>query len=82
MCMMNVLLVQAGNEGKMSSQSQDCHLKRCGFFVCVCPCSQKKPQRVSLMFEDETEDDERDSLFGFMPANNNTVPSAKVSMLG
>ncbi|XP_031434739.1 WASH complex subunit 2 isoform X3 [Clupea harengus] len=48
-------------------------------FAATKESSQKKPQRVSLMFEDETEDDERDSLFGFMPANNNTVPSAKVA---
>lgn len=47
----------------------------------LCLSSQKKPQRVSLLFEDETEDDEKDSLFGFKPANNNTVASAKVSRL-
>ncbi|XP_076142304.1 WASH complex subunit 2A isoform X3 [Alosa pseudoharengus] len=48
-------------------------------FAATKESSQKKPQRVSLLFEDETEDDEKDSLFGFKPANNNTVTSPKVA---
>uniref|UniRef100_A0A4W5R486 FAM21/CAPZIP domain-containing protein n=1 Tax=Hucho hucho TaxID=62062 RepID=A0A4W5R486_9TELE len=42
-------------------------------FAATKELSQKKPQRVSLLFEDETEDGEdKGSLFGFKPAINNS----------
>lgn len=53
-----------------------CHL--------VLSYSQKKPQRVALLFEDEGDDDEdKGSLFGIKPAvNTNTAAAAsKVSVL-
>ena len=48
--------------------------------------SQKKPQRVALLFEDEgdgDDDEDKGSLFGIKPAvNTNTAASAaKVSIL-
>ncbi|KAL2083608.1 hypothetical protein ACEWY4_021381 [Coilia grayii] len=48
-------------------------------FAATKETSQKKPQRVSLLFEDETEDDEKDSLFGFKPATSSSLTPAKVS---
>uniref|UniRef100_A0A674AED9 FAM21/CAPZIP domain-containing protein n=1 Tax=Salmo trutta TaxID=8032 RepID=A0A674AED9_SALTR len=42
-------------------------------FAATKELSQKKPQRVSLLFQDETEDGEdKGSLFGFKPAINNS----------
>lgn len=44
----------------------------------ICPFSQKKPQRVSLLFEDE-DDEDKGSLFGFNPSANKGTPEVKVS---
>ncbi|XP_062319292.1 WASH complex subunit 2 isoform X2 [Osmerus eperlanus] len=45
-------------------------------FGAVKETSQKKPQRVSLLFQDEDEDvDDKGSLFGSKPAVNNNTPS-------
>ncbi len=51
-----------------------CHL--------VLSYSQKKPQRVALLFEDEGDDDEdKGSLFGIKPAVNTNTAASKVSVL-
>ncbi|XP_063047847.1 WASH complex subunit 2 isoform X2 [Engraulis encrasicolus] len=48
-------------------------------FAATKETSQKKSQRVSLLFEDETGNDEKDSLFGFKPAASSTLITAKVA---
>ncbi|XP_030626905.1 WASH complex subunit 2 isoform X2 [Chanos chanos] len=49
-------------------------------FAATKESNQKKPQRVSLLFEDEDDDDdERGSLFSVKPPVNKTSPDIKVS---
>ncbi|XP_047668068.1 WASH complex subunit 2C isoform X3 [Tachysurus fulvidraco] len=46
-------------------------------FAATKETSQKKPQRVSLLFEDE-DDEDKGSLFGFKPSANIGTPEVKV----
>lgn len=52
----------------------------CSFFFVTFACSQKKPQKVALLFEDEEDYDDEGALFDTKPAvKTNTKPPAKVS---
>lgn len=46
---------------------------------CHSSYSEKKPQRVALLFEDEDDDDDKGPLFGIKAAVNKNAPAAKVS---
>nr|XP_057914869.1 WASH complex subunit 2 isoform X3 [Doryrhamphus excisus] len=47
-------------------------------FAPVKESSQKKPQRVSLLFEEEDDEDDSGSLFGIKPNNTNTADQPRL----
>lgn len=52
----------------------------CCKVVVFCPCSKKSSQRVSLLFEDEDDDEDKEPLFGFKTPANKTPSEPKVSV--